>query len=247
MTYDSMYWTRISNHGWSPGGPTGAVAATAGPLPGGLVSLIARVGRVGLLRWVWAEPCPDLPQRRLEAGSVADKSPEYQRFSFGTSARSASLWQIWTTAPPVAPRRGEVPGWTATVTSTPTAGCARGNAARPRVRHLTREHVALADVLAGQVTCSRPGGVPASASGRRGARHGRRPTGDRPSARGHWRRSCPHLPQRRGSRRSAERESLIFRAFIRGRSRFEAPLWQIWTRLRPNPSQEPHAPHPCDE
>ena len=57
----------------------------------------------------------------------------------------------------------------------------------PRDRRVTRENVPLADVLAGQVTYSRPGGVPASASGRRCARHGRRPTGDLPSARGHWR------------------------------------------------------------
>ena len=93
-----------------PDGPTGAVAVPAGPLPGGLVSLIARVVRVGLLRRVWAEPCPNLPQRRLEAGSVADKSLEYQRFSFDASARSAPLWQIWTTAPPVVPRRGAAAG-----------------------------------------------------------------------------------------------------------------------------------------
>ena len=53
-----------------------------------------------------------------------------------------------------APRRGAAAAWTATMTSTPTAGWARGNAARPRVRHLTREYVPLADVLAGQVTCS---------------------------------------------------------------------------------------------
>ena len=53
-----------------------------------------------------------------------------------------------------APRRGAAAAWTATMTSTPTAGWARGNAARPRARHLTREHVPLADVLAGQVTCS---------------------------------------------------------------------------------------------
>ena len=39
-----------------PDGPTGAVAVPAGPLPGGLVSLIARVVRVGLLRRVRAEP-----------------------------------------------------------------------------------------------------------------------------------------------------------------------------------------------
>ena len=54
---------------------------------------------------------------------------------------------------------------------------------------------------------------------------------------------CPNLPQRAGSRRSTERESLTFRAFIRGRSRPGAPWWQIWTRPRPGPPQESHAHH----
>ena len=67
--------------------------------------------------------------------------------------------------------------------SGPAPRSARSSGNR-RARHLTREHVPLADVLAGQVTCSRPGGVPSSPSGRRGARHGRRPSGGRPSARG---------------------------------------------------------------
>ena len=40
---------------------------------------------------------------------------------------------------------------------------------------------------------------------------------------------CPNLLQRPGSRRSAERETLIFRASSRGRSRLGAPLQQIWT------------------
>ena len=44
---------------------------------------------------------------------------------------------------------------------------------------------------------------------------------------------CPNLLQRSGSRRSAERESLIFRAFVRRGSRPGAPLQQIWTRPRP--------------
>ena len=54
---------------------------------------------------------------------------------------------------------------------------------------------------------------------------------------------CPNLPQRPRSSRSAREETLIFRAFLRGRSRPGAPLWQIWTRLRPSPSQEPHPHH----
>ena len=69
---------------------------------------------------------------------------------------------------------------------------------------------------------------------------GRRPTPDRrpPHAAGPGR--CPNLLQRPGSSRSAGRETLIFRASSRGRSRRGAPLQQIWTgsgsgrfRLRP--------------
>ena len=41
---------------------------------------------------------------------------------------------------------------------------------------------------------------------------------------------CPNLLQRPRSGRSAERESLIFRASSRGRSGRGAPLQQIWTR-----------------
>ena len=78
-------------------------------------------------------------------------------------------------------------------------------------------------------------GVIAAAAVRAGARV------DPPGARGGA--VCPNLPQRPGSRRSTERESLIFRAFIRGRSRPGAPLWQIWTRPRPGPPQESHAHH----
>ena len=36
---------------------------------------------------------------------------------------------------------------------------------------------------------------------------------------------------------------MIFRAFLRGRSRPGAPLWQIWTRPRPESPQEPHRHH----
>ena len=54
---------------------------------------------------------------------------------------------------------------------------------------------------------------------------------------------CPNLPQRPRSSRSAREESLIFRAFLRGRSRRGTPLWQIWTRPRPDSPQEPHPPH----
>ena len=56
---------------------------------------------------------------------------------------------------------------------------------------------------------------------------------------------CPNLLQRPGSSRSAGRETLIFRVFVRGLSRSGAPLQQIWTRPRPGPSQEPHPHHPA--
>ena len=56
---------------------------------------------------------------------------------------------------------------------------------------------------------------------------------------------CPNLLQRPRSGRSVGRESLIFRASSRGRSRRGTSLWQIWTRPRPGPSQEPHPHHPA--
>ena len=50
---------------------------------------------------------------------------------------------------------------------------------------------------------------------------------------------CPNLLQRPRSSRSAERESLIFRAFVRGRSRPGAPLQQIRTGTRFGPDSTP--------
>ena len=64
-----------------------------------------------------------------------------------------------------------------------------------------------------------------------------------PLGEGPWWRSCPNLLQRPGSGLSAGRESLIFRASSRGRSRRGAPLQQIWTRSRPGSFQKPHPPH----
>ena len=59
-------------------------------------------------------------------------------------------------APPRAPGGStRAPARTAAAAITPTAGRARGNAARPRARHLTREHIPLADVLAGYPAISR--------------------------------------------------------------------------------------------
>ena len=68
-----------------------------------------------------------------------------------------------------------------------------------------------------------------------------RPVAALPGARGGA--VCPNLLQRPGSSRSAERESLILRAFIRGRSRRGGPLQQIRTQPRHGPPQEPHPPH----
>ena len=65
-----------------------------------------------------------------------------------------------------------------------------------------------------------------------------RPVAPLPGARGGT--GCPNLPQRPGSSRNARRESLIFRAFLHGRSRPGAPLWQILTLLHSGSSQEPH-------
>ena len=66
------------------------------------------------------------------------------------------------------------------------------------------------------------------------------------SARSIYRRvGCPNLLQRPRPGRSVGRESLIFRASSRGRSRRGTSLWQIWTRPRPGPPQEPHLHHPA--
>ena len=54
---------------------------------------------------------------------------------------------------------------------------------------------------------------------------------------------CPNLLQGPGSSRSAGRETLLFRASSRRRFRCRTPLQQIWTRPRPETSQEPHPQH----
>ena len=54
---------------------------------------------------------------------------------------------------------------------------------------------------------------------------------------------CQNLPQRPRSSRRARKETLIFRASVRRQSRRRAPLWQIWTRPRPEPPQKSHPPH----
>ena len=59
--------------------------------------------RVGLLGRSGTGVCPNLLQRRPGPGSAADKSAGYQRFSFGASARSGPLQQIWTNDAPTGP------------------------------------------------------------------------------------------------------------------------------------------------
>ena len=56
---------------------------------------------------------------------------------------------------------------------------------------------------------------------------------------------CPNLLQRPRSGRSAGGESLIFRAFLRGRSGRGAPLQQIWTRPAPDRPRSPTRTTPC--
>ena len=58
-----------------------------------------------------------------------------------------------------------------------------------------------------------------------------------PGARGDA--SCPNLPQRPRSNRSAREETLIFRASAHRRSRSGAPLWQIRTHPTPNHPTNP--------
>ena len=137
----------------------------------------------------------------------------------------------------------------------------------PRERRVTHKNVPLADDLDGYPAISRtgapacgPGGAragPARSNGvsarsttaiRAGVRAGvdvmdLAEAGNRPPHRARGVASCPNLPQRPGSSRNTGRESLIFRAFLRDRSRRGAPLWQIWTRPRPGPPQEPHQHH----
>ena len=62
-----------------------------------------RVVRVGLLGRSGTGACPNLLQRRPGPESAADKSAEYKRFSFGASARSGPLQQIWTNDAPAGP------------------------------------------------------------------------------------------------------------------------------------------------
>ena len=55
---------------------------------------------------------------------------------------------------------------------------------------------------------------------------------------------CPNLLQRPGSGRNAGRETLIFRASSRRRSRRGTPLQQIRTHPHSGSPQEPHQHHP---
>ena len=112
---------------------------------------------MGLLGRSGAGACPNLPQRRLAAGLAARRSPECQRFSFGASAGSKSLWRFGQSAPPWTPGRGAT-GRAAATVGVPTTGRARGKVARsarsslnPRARTSSRRARGLSDVLAGRV------------------------------------------------------------------------------------------------
>ena len=63
------------------------------------------------------------------------------------------------------------------------------------------------------------------------------PAAPLPGARGSA--GCQNLPQRPRSGRGAREESLIFRAFLRGRSRPGWPLWQIWNDPAPDRPRSP--------
>ena len=104
----------------------------------------------------------------------------------------------------------------------PHAAAAAGHRPRPRLRRRPHPHAAAA--TAGRTP------VPDRA---------RPPCGARGDA------GCPNLLQRPRSRRNAGRETLIFRASSRRRSRPGAPLQQIRTRPRPGSPQEPHPHHPA--
>mgnify|MGYP000969985386 CR=1 FL=1 len=116
---------------------------------------------------------------------------------------------------------------------------------RPRRRPLPRRDVHFALESDGwNCTFECEAHVSASGGARRGLRPARgAPPGDPRRRRGSA--SCPNLLQRPGLRRSAGRETLIFRASARRRSRRETPLQQIWTRPAPNRHRSPTSITPC--
>ena len=177
---------------------------------------------------------PILPHHRAAPGPPRDPSGEKGSVSLSHRERRS-----------VGPDRHDGAGGRGAVRAGPppqSAPTATGPLLRRDV-HFALENDGWNCTFECEVHVSAPGGVAdrpengviAAAAVRAGVRV------DPPGARGGA--VCPNLPQRPGSRRSTERVSLIFRAFIRGRSRPGAPLWQIWTRPRPGPPQEPHAHH----
>ena len=80
---------------------------------------------VGLLWRPGARACPNLPQRRPAAGSIAKKSAEYQRFSLCAPARPGPLWQIWTTGAAAGPVGRVLLASARSMTSTPARAPAR--------------------------------------------------------------------------------------------------------------------------
>ena len=121
----------------------------AGPPRSILLLKFIVVVRVGLVGRFGAGSCPNLLQRRPGPGSAAEESAEYQRFSSGAPARSGPLQQIRTTCAAAGPREGRR-GAGGDHDGRPDGRTGpAGTCPRARARHLTREHVPLADVLAG--------------------------------------------------------------------------------------------------
>ena len=120
-----------------------------------------------------ARVCPNLPQRRSGPGSAVRRGAEYQRFFSRASARSGSLWQIWTNRGRRGPggeggrpprrgprrrrRRGHRRGGRSRTGRTPRSTAPAPPARRrpdPRERGLTIENEGLTPVLMGQPPCS---------------------------------------------------------------------------------------------
>ncbi len=99
----------------SSGGPWVGIVMMARPGGRGVV-------RMGLLGRSGAGACPNLLQRRSTAGSAAEKSAEYQRFSSRIPARSEPLQQIWTNGAPAGPGRGAAGRAATTAGAAPASG-----------------------------------------------------------------------------------------------------------------------------
>ena len=158
----------------------------------------------------------------------------------GTAPDAARAAPDTRPADPAAPDPTDAPGGDP---SRPPPRSSRPTSSKPPLNNLPGSGAAQPLPFSGRLRecCTLESGAPVGPPGRSG-RPPRPPPGPWAplGARGDV---CPNLPQRPRSTRSAGRESLIFRASSRRRFRRGAPLWQIWTRPRSGPSQEPHAHH----